>query len=165
LVAAKIKSRPLLLGPLLLLLGLAWVGAAEQGILSFPQAFQYGLALAAGGLIVWGLHGLRAGKWRIFSLAVLLAGGAFFAVQLNYLRVDYRLAGTEPLRAMLPSLQDQLLARIINVSSLLLVSCLLGLFAGKFRSRRGSGPKEAKKVHRPRTAATKSSRIVRSLRR
>lgn len=164
-VAAKIKSRPSLLGPLILLLGLAWAGAAEQGILSFPQALQYGLAVAASGLIVWGLHGLRAGKWWIFSLAILLAGGAFFAVQLNYLRVDYRLAGTEPLRTMLPGRQDQLLARIINVSSLLFVSCLLGLLTGKFRSHRGSGPKEAKKVRRPRTAPVKSSRIVRALRR
>lgn len=164
-VAVKIKSRPLLLGPLILLIGLTWAGAAEKGLLSFPQALPYGLAVAAAGLIVWGLHGLRAGTWRLFSLAILLAGGAFFAVQLNYLRVDYNLAGTEPLRALLPGRQDQLLARIINVSSLLVVSCLLGLLAGKFGSRHGAGPKAPKKSRRPQTAPTRSSRLIRSLKR
>lgn len=154
----------MLIGPLLLLVGLAWAGAAEKGLLSFPQALPYGLAVAAAGLIIWGLHGLRAGKWRLFSLALLLAGGAFFAVQLNYLRVDYNLAATEPLRALLPGRQDQLLVRIINISSLLLVSLLLGLLAGKFRSRHGGGPKAPKK-RRPQTAPTRSSRLIRALKR
>ena len=154
----------MLIGPLLLLVGLFWADAAEKGLLSFPHALPYGLAVAAAGLIVWGLHGLRAGKWRLFSLVLLLAGGAFFAVQLNYLRVDYNLAGTEPLRAMLPGRQDQLLARMINVSSLLLVSLLFGLLAGKFGSRHGAGPKAPKK-RPPRTAPTRSSRLIRSLKR
>jgi hypothetical protein len=163
--SAKAKSRPLFLGPLLLLLGLLWVGAAEQGILPFRQALQYGLAVVASGLIVWGLHGLRAGKWRIFSLVILLAGGAFFTVHLNYLYGDYRMAGTEPLRTLLPIYQDQLLVQIVAVSAMLLGSCLVGLLWGKLRPHGGSGSKGTKKNHRPRTAAVKSSRLIRSLRR
>jgi len=163
--SAKTHSRPPLLGPLLLLLGLLWAGVADQGILSFHQALQYGLTVAASGLIVWGLHGLRAGKWRIFSLAILLAGGTFFAVHLNYLRVDYNLAGTEPLRTLLPVYQDQLLVQILAVSAMLLGSCLLGLLWGKFRPHGGSGPKGTKKKRRLRTAPVKSSRLIRSLRR
>jgi hypothetical protein len=163
--SAKAKSRPSFLGPLLLLLGLLWAGAAEQGILSFRQALQYGLAVAASGLIVWGLQGLRAGRWRIFSLAILLAGGAFFAVHLNYLRVDYLLAGREPLRTLLPTYQDRLLVQIVAVSAMLLGSCLVGLLWGKFRPHKGSGSKGTRIKHRPRTAAVKSSRLIRSLRR
>jgi hypothetical protein len=163
--SARVKSRTIFLGPLLLLVGLLWAGAAEQGILSFRHALPYGLAVAASGLIIRGLHGLRAGRWRLFSLAILLAGSAFFAVQLNYLRVDYKLAGTDPLRALLPEHQDQLLLRIIIVSALLLTSCLLGLLTGKFRSRSGSGPKKTKTAAPTRTAPLKSSRVVRSLRR
>lgn len=164
-VAAKIKARPLLLGPLILLVGLTWAGAAEKGILSLPHALPYGLAVAAAGLIVWGLHGLRAGKWRLFSLLILLAGGAFFAVQLNYLRIDYNLAGTEPLREMLPGHQNQLLVRIINVASLLFASLLLGLLAGKFRPRHGAGSKAPRRTRRPQTAPTRASRLLRSLKR
>ena len=159
------KAKTSLLGPLLLLLGLFWAGAAEQGILSSRQALQYGLNVAASGLIVWGLHGLRAGKWRIFSLAILLAGGIFFAIHLNYLRMDYTLAGAEPLRTLLPVYQAQLLVQIIAVSAMFLGSCLLGLFWGKFRPHGESGPKEKKKKHRLRTAPVKSSRLIRSLRR
>ncbi|HXV19639.1 MAG TPA: hypothetical protein VD811_01465 [Desulfuromonadales bacterium] len=163
--SAKAHSRPPLLGPLLFLLGLLWAGAAEQGILSFQQALQYGLTVAASGLIIWGLHGLRAGKWRIFSLAILLAAGTFFAVHLNYLRVDYGLAGREPLRNLLPVYQDLLLVQIVAVSAMLLGSCLLGLVWGKFRSHGESGSKGTKKKRRLRTAPVKSSRLVRALRR
>lgn len=155
----------MLLGPLLLLIGLCWAGAAEQGLLTFRHSLQYALAVAAAGLIIWGLHGLRAGKWRLFALAILLAGGAFFAVQLNYLRVDYNLGGAEPLRSLLPGQKDLVLARIINVTILLFVSLLLGLLPGKFRSRPGDGPKAPKKKRRPRTAPTRSSRLIRSLKR
>jgi hypothetical protein len=163
--SAKAHSRPSLLGPLLLLVGLLWAGAAEQGILSFQQALQYGLTVAASGLIIWGLQGLRAGKWRIFSLAILLAGGTFFAVHLNYLRADYSQAGREPLRTLLPIYQDLLLVQIVAVSAMFLGSCLLGLLWGKFRAHGGSGSKGTKKKHRPRTAAVKSSRLIRVLRR
>jgi len=163
--SAKAPSRPPLLGPLLLLLGLLWAGAAEQGILSFHQALQYGLTVAASGLIVWGLHGLRAGKWRIFSLAILLAGGTFFTVHLNYLRVDYNLAGREPLRSLLPVYQDLLLVQIVVVSAMFLGSCLIGLLWGKFRLHGESFWKRAKKKRRTRTAPTKTSRLIRSLRR
>jgi hypothetical protein len=163
--SAKAHSRPSLLGPLLLLVGLLWAGAAEQGILSFQQALQYGLTMAASGLIIWGLHGLRARRWRIFSLAILLAGGTFFAVHLNYLRVDYDLAGREPLRTLLPIYQDLLLVQIVAVSAMLLGSCLLGLLWGKFRPHGESGPKGTKKKRHLRTAPVKSSRLVRSLRR
>jgi hypothetical protein len=162
--SAKALSRPPLLGPLLLLLGLLWAGAADQGIFLSRQALQYGLTVAASGLVVWGLHGLRAGKRRIFPLAILLAGGSFFAVHLNYLRVDYNLAGTEPLRTLLPTYQDQLLLQIIAVSAMLLASCLLGLLWGKFRSGGGSGTRGDKKKRRARTAPVKSSRLIRSLR-
>jgi hypothetical protein len=163
--SAKAHSRPSLLGPLLFLLGLLWAGAADQGILSFQQALQYGLTVAASGLIIWGLQGLRAGKWRIFSLVILLAGGTFFAIHLNYLRVDYNHAGTEPLRTLLPVYQDQLLLQIIAVSAMFLGSCLLGLWWGKFRPHGESGPKGTKKKRRLRTAPIKSSRLIRSLRR
>jgi len=163
--SAKAHSRPSLLGPLLLLVGLLWAGAAEQGILSFQQALQYGLTMAASGLIIWGLHGLRARRWRIFSLAILLAGGTFFAVHLNYLRVDYDLAGREPLRTLLPIYQDLLLVQIVAVSAMLLGSCLLGLLWGKFRPHGESGLKGTKKKRHLRTAPVKSSRLVRSLRR
>jgi hypothetical protein len=163
--SAKAHSRPSLLGPLLFLLGLLWAGAADQGIFSSRQALQYGLSVAAAGLLIWGLQGLRARKWLIFSLAILLAGGTFFAVHLNYLRVDYNLAGTEPLRTLLPVYQDQILLQIVAVSAMLLGSCLLGLLQGKFRSHGVSFWKRTKKKHRARTAPTKTSRLIRSLRR
>ena len=163
--SAKAHTRPSLLGPLLLLVGFLWAGAAEQGIFSSRQALQYGLTVAASGLIIWGLHGLRARSWRIFSLAILLTGWTFFTVHLNYLRVDYNLAGREPLRTLLPVYQDQLLVQILAVSAMLLGSCLLGLLWGKFRSHGESGPKGTKKKRRLRTASVKSSRLVRALRR
>jgi hypothetical protein len=163
--SAKAHSRPSLLGPLLFLLGLLWAGAAEQGILSSRQALQYGLSVASSGLIVWGLQGLRAGWWRIFSLAILLAGVAFFAVHLNYLRVDYIMAGTEPARSLLPIYQDQLLLQIVAVSAMFLGSSLIGLLWGRFRSHGVSFWKRTKKKHRARTAPTKTSRLIRSLRR
>lgn len=162
---ASAKAKTSFLGPLLLLVGLFWAGAAEQGILSSRQALQYGLTVAASGLVVWGLHGLRARKWRIFSLAILLAGGTFFAIHLNYLRMDYTQAGTEPLRTLLPVYQSQLLMQIVAVSAMFLGSCLLGLFWGKVRPHGGSGPKEKRKKRRLRTAPVKSSSLVRSLRR
>jgi hypothetical protein len=163
--SAKAQSRPPLIGPLLLLLGLLWAGAADQGIFPSRQALQYGLTVAASGLIVWGLHGLRAGRWRIFSLVILLAGGAFFTVHFNYLRIDYNLATAEPLRSLIPIHQDHLLLQIIAVSAMLTASCLVGLLWGKFRPRGESGPKREKKKRRLRTAPVKSSRLVRSLRR
>lgn len=163
---ASAKAKTSFLGPLLLLLGLFWVLAAGQGNLSFRYALQYGLTVSASGLIVWGLHSLRGGRRRLFALALLLAGGAFFALQLNYLVADYRwLAGEEALRAMLPGYREQILERITVVSALLLVSCLLGLLWGKLRTRGGSGPKKKGKKHRLRTAPVESSRLVRSLRR
>lgn len=163
---ASAKAKTSFLGPLLLLFGLFWALAAGQGILSFRYALQYGLTVAASGLIVWGLHGLRAGRRRLLAMALLLAGGAFFALHLNYLIADYRwLAGAEALRAMLPGFREQILERITVVSTLLLASCLLGLLRGRLRSRGGSGPKEKGGKRRLRTAPVKSSRLVRSLRR
>lgn len=163
--SGKTKSIATFLGPFLLLVGLLWAAAAEQGILPIRHALQYGLTVAASGLIVWGLHGLRAGRRRLLSLSVLLPGGAFYAVHLHYLSEDYRLAGTEPLRTLLPDYQDQLLVRIMLVSAMLFASCLLGLLGGNRRPYGESTPKAARKRRRPQTAPVKASRLVRSLRR
>lgn len=164
--SASAKSMSRFLGPLLLLAGLLSALTAGQGILPFRQAFLYGLTLAASGLVVCGLQGLRSRGLRLPFLALLLAGGGFFAARLYYLVGDYRwLGGMESLRAMLPGYRDQLLFGIAVVSTLLLASCLLGLLGGNFRSRTGSRPKERKNRRRPRTAPVKSSRTVRSLQR